>query len=195
MTVPQGTIPAGTALDALPARPSCRKEPEMPDLLTILQNTPAWVYALFAILLALGVVSLRTRMVKVWRPLMAPMVFILWGIYGLAVRLDGSGLLPLYWAGAAATAAFLAWYGTDLDTMEPDPAQGRVRIKGSAFPLIRNMVLFFAKYTVAVAIAYAAFDRQVLYALDVAVSGVSVGYFAGWTLRFGQRYRRHAMPA
>lgn len=164
-------------------------------MLNILQNTPDWVYLLFGILLALGLVSLRTRTVKIWRVLVAPAVFILWGIYGLLLRLDGTGLLPLYWTGAAAVAALLAWYGTNLDAMEPDPAQGRVHVAGSVFPLARNMVLFFAKYTIGIAIAYAAFDRHVLYAVDVAVSGVSVGYFAGWLLRFGQRYRRVAATA
>ncbi len=167
----------------------------MPSPLTILQHTPAWVFALFAILLALGLISLRTRTVKVWRLLVAPAVFILWGVYGLLARLDAAGLLPLYWAGAAALAALLAWQGTNLATMEPDPAQGRVRILGSTFPLIRNMVLFFAKYATGVAIGFAAFDLQSLYAIDVAVSGVSAGYFAGWLLRFNQRYRGSAVAA
>lgn len=161
--------------------------------LTILQNTPTWVFILFAILLALGLIGLKTRTVKVWRLLVAPAVFILWGLYGLALRLDGSGLLPLYWTAAAVLSAFLAWYGTNLDSMEPDPAQRRVRISGSAFPLIRNMVLFFAKYAIGVAIGYALLDGQALYPLDVAVSGVSAGYFIGWLLRFAQRYRRGAV--
>jgi hypothetical protein len=167
----------------------------MENLLTILQHTPIWVFVLFAALLALGLVSLRTRTVKTWRPLVAPAVFILWGVYGLIVRLDVSALLPLYWAGAALMAAALAWYGTNLDTMAPDPAQGRVRIAGSAFPLVRNMVLFFAKYAIGVAIAQSAADMQTLYALDVTVSGISLGYFAGWLLRFTQRYRRSQAAA
>ena len=57
------------------------------------------------------------------------------------------------------------------------------------------MVLFFAKYAIGVAIAYAVLDRQMLFAIDVAVSGVSAGYFAGWLLRFSQRYRSGAVPA
>lgn len=162
----------------------------MANLMTILQHTPVWVFVLFAVLLALGLISLRTRTVKTWRPLVAPAVFILWGIYGLMVRLDASALLPLYWACAALVAAALAWYGTNLDTMEPDPARGQVRIEGSAFPLVRNMVLFFAKYAISVAIAQSAANLQMLYAFDVAVSGISLGYFAGWLLRFAQRYRR-----
>jgi hypothetical protein len=165
-------------------------ELEMSDLATILQHTPIWVYALFLALLALGLISLRTRSVKIWRPLVAPVVFFAWGVYGLVLRLDASALLPLYWTGAAVVAAVLAWYGTNLDSMEPDPASGRVRIVGSAFPLVRNMVLFFAKYAIGVAIAQAATEQQTLYSLDVAVSGISLGYFAGWLLRFAQRYRR-----
>jgi hypothetical protein len=158
--------------------------------LTILHNTPTWVFVLFVILLALGLISLRTRTVKVWRLLVAPIVFIIWGVYGLWLRLDVAGLLPVYWASAAAIAALFAWYGTNLDTMAPDPAQGRVRIEGSTFPLVRNMALFFAKYAIGIAIAQAVLDLQTLYALDVAISGVSLGYFVGWLLRFGQRYRQ-----
>lgn len=165
------------------------------DLISILQHTPVWVYVLFAVLLVLGLVSLRTRTVKFWRPLVAPAVFIAWGIYGLLLRLDASALLPLYWAGAAALAAGLAWYGTSLETMAPDPASGQVRIMGSAFPLIRNMVLFFSKYAVGVAVAQRAADLQTLYAVDVAVSGISLGYFAGWLLRFAQRYRQSRAAA
>lgn len=78
---------------------------------------------------------------------------------------------------------------------QPDPAQGRVRIEGSAFPLVRNRVLFFSKYAIGIAIAYAAFGMEVLYPLDVAVSGVSAGYFAGWLMRFAQRYRRGVVAA
>lgn len=167
----------------------------MSNLLSILENTPAWAYVLFAILFALGLVSLRTRTVQVWRLLVAPAVFIAWGVYGLLLRFDDSALLPLYWAGAATVAALLAWYGTNLESMEPDTAHGRVRMEGSTFPMARNMVLFFAKYAIGVAIAFAALDRPVLYALDVTVSGVSVGYFAGWLLRFRQRYRRGVVAA
>lgn len=162
----------------------------MLNLITILHHTPTWVYVLFAVLLALGLISLRTRTVKVWRLLVAPVVFIVWGVYGLLLRLDTPGLLPLYWASAAAIAALFAWYGTNLDTMEPDPAQRQVRIGGSAFPLMRNMALFFAKYAIGIAIAYAVLDAQTLYALDVIISGISLGYFAGWLLRFTQRYRQ-----
>lgn len=162
----------------------------MLDPLTILQHTPTWVFILFGILLALGLISLKTRTVKTWRLLVAPVVFIVWGVYGLWLRLDAAGLLPVYWASAAVIAALFAWYGTNLSSMEPDPAQGRVRIAGSAFPLVRNMVLFFSKYAIGVAIAQATFDAQILYALDVTVSGVSLGYFVGWLLRFGQRYRQ-----
>lgn len=58
--------------------------------------------------------------------------------------------------------------------------------------VLRNLrrSLFFAQYAVAVAIAQAAFDIDTLYALDVVISGVSLGYFAGRLLRFSQRYRR-----
>ncbi|MFN4164258.1 MAG: DUF6622 family protein [Ferrovibrio sp.] len=167
----------------------------MPSLATILQNTPVWVFVLFAILLALGLIGLRTRTVKVWRLLVAPAVFIAWGVYGLLLRLDASAVLPVYWAAALAIASLGAWYGTNLDSMQPDPAQRRVRVEGSVFPLLRNMVLFFAKYAIGISIGFGLSDPMTLYPVDVAVSGVSAGYFIGWLLRFAQRYRKGAIPA
>ncbi len=164
----------------------------MPDILTVLQHTPTWVFALFGVLLVLGLQSLKPRTVAVWRVLIVPAVFIAWGLYGLAVRSSISPELPWFWVGAACVAAVGSWLVTNLDSMRPEPAYGRVHLEASAFPLVRNMVLFFAKYCIGIAIAYAIVDRQALYPFDVAISGLSAGYFAGWLARFAQRYRSAA---
>ncbi|MGY4155485.1 hypothetical protein ACVINW_001327 [Bradyrhizobium sp. USDA 4461] len=167
----------------------------MLNLATILQHTPTWVYALFAVLLILGALSLRPRTVEVWRLLIVPVVFIAWGMYGLLLRLDASTSLPFYWGTSALVAALLAWFGTNLGSMQPDPARGRVYLEGSVVPLARNMILFFAKYSIGIALAYGLYDRQVLYPLDAVISGISAGYFVGWLLRFTQRYRQAAGDA
>jgi hypothetical protein len=53
-------------------------------MLNILQNTPWWVFALFALLMWLGFQALKPRTLPIWRLLITPAVFIGWGITSLA---------------------------------------------------------------------------------------------------------------
>jgi hypothetical protein len=184
----------GVAL-ALSVSSQSTREDFMPDILSIFQRTPVWVFALFVVLFFLGLQSLRSRTVAIWQVLIVPSVFIAWGIYGLAVRSSTSSLLPWCWAGAVCLSALTSWVFTNLDSMKRDPAHGNVRLEASAFPLFRNMVLFLAKYGVGIAVAYSAFDRRTLYPLDVVISGLSAGYFVGWLMRFAERYRNLAEPS
>jgi hypothetical protein len=44
----------------------------------MMQNTPIWVFVLFALLLVLGFQSLKPRTLPLWRLLIVPAVFIGW---------------------------------------------------------------------------------------------------------------------
>ena len=63
---------------------------------------------------------------------------------------------------------------------------------GSAVPLTRNLVLFTLQYGLAVATALRPEDSPLLALAGHAVSGASIGYFAGWVVTFRRRYRAAA---
>jgi len=164
-------------------------------IVTILVNSPWWVYALLALLVWLGVQALRTRTVAVWRLLATPVVFIGWGIVSLALRSVSSPVLIADWLATAAIAAAIAWVAVNLDGVLIDRSRQLVTLKGSVVPILRNMLIFLAKYGLGVAIAIAPAFRAELYIWDIAISGATAGYFLGWLARFGSIYRRAPDPA
>jgi hypothetical protein len=156
---------------------------------TIVRNTPWWVFVLFALLLALGVQALRNRVISVWRLLVSPAIFIGWGVTAVAFQLVNSPILIVDWVVAAAIGAAIAWTTTRLDEVRIDRTRQLVSLPGSTLPLIRNLLIFSAKYGLAVAVAIAPGSRASLAFWDIAVSGASAGYFLSWFARFASAYR------
>jgi hypothetical protein len=157
----------------------------MPGIFDILRNTPLWVFALFALLAWLGIQALRPRTVPLWRLLATPVIFIGWGVVSLALR--SSPILIADWLVAALIGAGIAWTTVRLDTARIDG--GHVTMPGSVLPLIRNLLIFSAKYAIGVAIAMAPGASADLAIWDIAISGLSAGYFAGWLTRLALAYR------
>ena len=167
----------------------------MPPLLGILGHTPVWVWVLLAVLVFLGVLSLRTRTVMVWRLMIVPGVFIIWGLVSIGLRITAAPALFVDWLAGAALGFALAWGTTRLRGMVVERAVGSVRLPGSSAPLLRNLAIFLAKYCLAVAIAVAPVRAGMLQHWDIVVSGFGAGYFAGWLVRFALRYRSAPLPA
>jgi hypothetical protein len=70
----------------------------MTQIVNILLNTPWWVFALFVMLVLLGVQALRPRTIPVWRLLITPGVFIVWGVISLILQPSvSSSFLWLDW--------------------------------------------------------------------------------------------------
>jgi hypothetical protein len=156
----------------------------------ILLNTPWWVFALFAMLTVLGVQALRDRTLPVWRVLITPLVFCGWGLESLVVRSLDAPILLAAWLITCSVAGALAYALTRLHTLRISHAERTVWIAGSPFPLLRNLLIFFAKYGLGIAGALAPALRPELAIMDVAVSGASAGYFIAWMIRFASLYRR-----
>ena len=163
-------------------------------MLQIIQHTPLWVFALLALLVLLGVQALRPRDVPIWRVLLVPAAFIVWGVLSLKPKVAVAPLLALDWLVTAAAGAALAWWTTKLEGVRVDYAANRVHVPGSVVPLVRNVSIFLAKYCLAAAMAVAPALQGTLSPWDIAVSGLSAGYFIGWLVRFGLKYRLGRQP-
>jgi len=162
----------------------------MPPLLNILLNTPWWVFVLFVVLLVFGVRAFRPRSISVWRSLVIPGVFIAWGAVSLIQQMpQSSSYLLADWLVGGVIGAALLWLTGRPMAMRIERA-GIVTVAGSPLPLVRNMLIFFAKYGLAVAAARNPAERAHLAIWDVAVSGTSAGYFLAWLAVFVIAYRR-----
>ena len=144
------------------------------------------MFGLLAALTWLGVQALRARTLPIWRVLATPAIFIAWGIASLVERSLSSPTLLADWLIAVAMSR--------LDNIRIDRARQLVSLRGSPFPIIRNLLIFAVKYGLGVALVLAPAFRSELSLADTAVSGAAAGYFLGWLARFAAIYRRTADP-
>ncbi|HZB90982.1 MAG TPA: DUF6622 family protein [Stellaceae bacterium] len=166
----------------------------MTALLAIVSHTPRWVFVVFALLLLLGIQALRPRTIAVARVFATPAVFIAWGLVSLALAAESAPQALVGWSLTAVAGASLALLTLRLDGLRAEGG-GRVHLPGSPLPLMRNVLIFAAKYVLAVLLALHPAARSQLLFWDMAVSGASAGYFIGWTVRFLIAYRRAAAAA
>jgi hypothetical protein len=157
--------------------------------IAILQGTPRWVYLLLAFLIVLGLQATRPRVARLPRILITPAIFIAWGIASLVAKASGAPLLALAWLAAGGAGAALALLTVRVDDIGIDRDHGLVRLPASWLPLIRNVLIFAAKYAIAVAAARRPEAAATLALWDIAVSGASTGYFLGRLARLAGRYR------
>src|SRR5690348_12939603 len=100
----------------------------------IIRHTPLWAWILLAYLIWQGIKAMGPRTTTIWRALIVPVVFIVWGLS----RLGLSTTLPL----VAWIAAALVLLPIGILTPRPfevDHETGLIKRPGSVFPLIRNI--------------------------------------------------------
>ena len=154
----------------------------------ILVHTPPWVWVLLAYLVWQGIKAMQPRTVPIWRALIVPVVFIVWGNSRIGFGPQDSAWPLLAWIAAA-----LALLPLGVLTPRPfdvDHRTGEIIRPGSAFALIRNLVVFTLQYTVSVISAIDADDRAVAFIVGRAISGATAGYFFGSMIALLLAYRR-----
>jgi len=156
--------------------------------LGIITHTPLWVWPLLAYLVWQGIKAMQPRTTTIWRALIVPAVFIVWGLTRLGFGQQGSIAPLIAWIAAA-----LLLLPVGILTPRPfevDHATGLIKRPGSVFPLIRNILVFALQYTIAVLAALHADDLAIGALIGRAVSGAMSGYFIGSTIAMLREYRR-----
>jgi hypothetical protein len=157
--------------------------------LGIITHTPLWAWILLAYLVWQGIKAMgRPRTTTIWRALIVPAVFIIWGVSRIGLGQQGNLSPLLAWIVAA-----LALMPVGVITPRPfevDHATGLIIRPGSVFPLIRNLVVFALQYAVAVLAAIHVDDHGVAAIVGRAVSGATSGYFIGSTIALLREYWR-----
>jgi len=162
----------------------------MNRLLPILQGAPLWVWALLALLLFLGLRSLRTRSV------VASLVALPLAFFGLSI----SNLLPLdslaplrigVWVAALAVGTVFGWFVVRPQRIAVDRARRRLTVPGSVVPLIFMLAAFAGGFY----FGYL-FTRYPELKTDPTTRvlasiyrGLMSGYFLGQTIRLLRLYR------
>ena len=153
----------------------------------ILIHTPLWVWILLAYLVWQGIKAMQPRKAPIWRALIVPVVFIAWGVSRI-----GFGHQDGQWPLVAWVVAALVLLPLGVLTPRPfdvDHKTGEIIRPGSAFALIRNLVVFMLQYTVSVISAIDAGDRALAIIVGRAISGATAGYFFGSMIALLLAYR------
>lgn len=150
----------------------------------VLSHTPAWVFALFVVLLVFGLMQTRTRTVGKIPALLLPAGMIALSFAGIQ---SSFGLAPLPLAAWVLALAIAALVGNALfrdDRVRYDSTERTYSVPGSWVPLVVIMAIFFAKYVYAVMNALnAAVISTMPFVVGLsAVYGVLSGYFAARAL-------------
>ena len=113
-------------------------------MIQTVEGTPWWVWALFALLIYLGIKAKKGGKVPLRRVLILPIVFLVWAF---SSTLEGGLLLWLLCLGAGILIGFFLMQRTQLKF---DKKKKTIVMPGSWFPLILSMVIFGAKYVLGV---------------------------------------------
>lgn len=154
----------------------------------ILSHTPAWVFALFALLAWLGARQLRASSTHLVRATALPLAMAALAVYGVgsAFGHSGAGALALAgWALAAAAALALVARLPLHAAVRYDPASRRFFQPGSPVPLALMVGIFATKYAVGVLLAmHPALAHESGFATGIGtLYGLFSGIFAGRALR------------
>lgn len=153
--------------------------------IAILQGTPAWVWIVFAALLALGLAQTRERTRSLRQVVLLPLGMSVFAMVGNASLFQTSPWTWVLWLAAATVTA--TWFATgDVPAGQHyDPRTRRVHLPGSWEPLVLMMAIFGVRYAVAVALALhpQAHDDLAVGAIVASLYGALGGIFIGRMLR------------
>lgn len=167
-------------------------------IVSIVRNTPAWVWGLLAALVALGGSQLRDRNASLVRVSVMPVALTLFSLYGTLSALGGSPLLPqamATWAAAAGLASIaIAFLAVDA---RYDAASRMYALRGSVVPLLLILAVFMVKYAVGIELTMApARVQDGPFVLTVAaLYGAFSGIFVGRATRLWRLALRTTAPA
>jgi sterol desaturase/sphingolipid hydroxylase (fatty acid hydroxylase superfamily) len=121
------------------------------SITSIVSHTPAWVFVVFAVLIAIGARQMQPRIVSRRRLIVLPLVVAAYSLYGVLMASHGSPLALTMWL-VAVLVAFLLTYMSAPSGAAPETAS-TVRVPGSWVPMVVIVGLFTARYAYNVMLA------------------------------------------
>ena len=147
-------------------------------------RVPIWVFAVWALLVALGVWQSRPRTVSPVTPVLLALGFLLYSLYGVVGAFGASLASLLPWALGALSSVLAGPRVFGPAGLTRVPGTSRVRVPGSWLPLGLMMGIFAAKFAVGfVEGAHSAIGQEAWFAPAVSVVlGALSGGFASRAL-------------
>jgi hypothetical protein len=141
-------------------------------ILQILSRTPLWVFALFALLVALGLQQSRPREIGRTRVAVLPAIFLPLSLLGVWNAFGAEALAFAGWLAGVGAALLANRYAGLPRKVSYAGETRRFRLEGSWVPLGMMMAIFFLRYAIAVSIAM----RPALTAAPAFIAAVGFAY-------------------
>jgi hypothetical protein len=163
----------------------------------ILANTPIWVFGLFFVLLALGVLQMRPRKTPLRRIIISPVVFLVLSFVGVVTAFGVSAEPVLAWLAGYLLSAYATRQVSSNVGSRFDATTRTVHLAGSSLPLVLMMSIFAIKYFVGASTGmHASFTLHPHFPAAASVLyGVCSGAFAGRAWRLFELTRSQRIPS
>ena len=159
----------------------------MPSLFQIVTNTPLWVWPLMVLVVWLGVLGLKPRVIPLWRVAVLPMVGLVTSLTGIA-QASHPGLAAAGWL-VALLAGLPLGRALGLRRAVRRLEDGRLEMAGGWFMLGFGLSIFAARYALGVLFGVLpALKAEPLWivlsgGVGGIVAGIGIGWLAGVYLR------------
>ncbi len=154
-------------------------------IIDILRHTPIWVFGILAALIALGLRRLRADDLTTRQLFILPAVMAVLSLFGLCQSFGASAAAAGGWLAAVVVSLAIGKALPPQAGVQYSPASRRIRVPGSAVPLVLMMTIFFLRYVAAVSLAmHPALRTDVPFVAAIGLAyGLSSGCFAARALR------------
>ena len=143
----------------------------------ILRQTPTWVFAVFFLLLGLGILQSRPRKVGRFSLMILPIAMTALSLFSVQSAFGISELSLGAWTAGLLFALLLnAWLKLP-HGLSYDLASARLAIPGSWIPMALMMAIFFTKYFISASLATRFLSREVF--AFVITCAFALGLFSG----------------
>lgn len=147
-------------------------------ILTILTHTPIWVFVLFAVLLAFGLLQTRNRLVRRRRAYVLPVAMIGLSLAGIFSSFGARPLPVTFWAVGLVLVTMVGYRFFPDRGVVFEAEKNVFFVPGSWIPLLMIMAIFFTKYAYAVV---RAFDADLVQRTGFVLAlSLAYGCFSGY---------------
>lgn len=165
-------------------------------MLDILQGTPMWVYAVFALICYYGLRALATTRESRRSLLLTPVILLVWSLW--SVNLGDHPLLALgAWAGGATLGSLLALLLFSSAGVLLESGGEAILVPGTLKILAISLLFFAVKYWIGYQTAVHPEQAASVQMLGIsgAAAGFTVGLFCGRALKLFRNFRQLRLNA
>lgn len=164
------------------------------SILTILKDTPLWVWILFAFLIKRGVNALYDRKMRIERLFFLPILFFIWGGYNVLNETVFTNVALLMFILGILAGGIVGWVlWKNQPRLRKGSDSGFIIRSGTPLTLILILVVFIVKFIIS---AMSGVNPALLHSFNFNlmfgfISGLSDGVFWGGTLNLFIHYYRN----